>query len=142
MRFYSTSIGGALLLATYTTAAQPALTAPEPPAIVSPGTGLQALPAPGWQALPVEVPSPYRNNAMRIAGIVLTSLASAMVLAGSIVTGLDLHHGNGLATMAAGVPLFVTSTVPASIGIPLWVVGASPPKAAPSVGLGSLRLTF
>lgn len=144
MRLYSSAMGGAWLLAASSTAAQPALTAAEPPAIVDPGTGPRALPPPRWQVLYPEAPSPYRNNAMRIAGIVLTSLAGTLALAGVIATSIDLGspHGNGMLMMALGVPLFASSTVPAGIGIPLWVVGGSPPKTSPWVGPGGFRLAF
>lgn len=81
----------------------------------------------------------YRNNAMRIAGIVLTSVASAALFSGvafaSIVHGADV-------TLIIAMPLIGASTVLAGIGIPLWVVGGRPGAPAVSIGPGSVRITF
>ena len=100
----------------------------------------------------------YRNNAMRIAGIVLTSFASALMASGLAAMAIDLSGGNGggdtsskgLVSLLIGVPLMGGSTIFAGIGIPLWMVGgrppegAPPPTQAPSVGLGpgGLSLRF
>lgn len=106
--------------------------------------------------LPSGAPLPkYRNNDMRVAGIVLTSLASATLLAGITVTAVDLAKPlspysdvsyKGMATVLVGLPLMAGSTVLAGIGIPLWKLGAAPPRAVPSVGVGpgstTLRWTF
>ncbi|APR78471.1 Hypothetical protein A7982_03818 [Minicystis rosea] len=96
----------------------------------------------------------YRNNGMRVAGIVLTSFASALMAAGLITMAIDLGGGSGewrgLVTLVLGVPLMGGSTIFAGIGIPLWMVGgrppegAAPPTSAASLGIGpgGLALRF
>ena len=98
----------------------------------------------------------YRNNGMRIAGIVLTSVASAMLVAGLTAMAIDLSGGPlsdpdfKVLTVWVGAPLMLGSTVVAGVGIPLWVVGARPPEGAPpptsapsvAIGPGGLSLRF
>jgi hypothetical protein len=107
-----------------------------------------------------EAPPPkHRNEAMRISGIVLTSLGAATLVAG-LVMGLGPGFGNcgdiGCNSNWIGLLMLIpASTIPAGIGIPLWVVGGQsprrgaagvPPWAVPSVTAGpraaSLRWTF
>jgi hypothetical protein len=79
-------------------------------------------------------PPRYRNNAMRIAGIVLTSIASAMVVGAAIGVGVDLATSRsqyaGLRGLIIGGAALGGSGVFAGVGIPLWVVGARPPEPA------------
>lgn len=79
---------------------------------------------------------------MRIAGIVLTSIASAALVSG-IVCQATLPNSGGV-SLVISVPQIGLSTVIAAVGVPLWVVGAKPPEVAPavSIGPGSLRITF
>ena len=91
----------------------------------------QAAPPPAWT---MQAPPRYRNPSMRVAGIVLTSIGSAALAAGLIVTTLDLTVWNhncdescGLVAGLIGLPLVGGSALFAGIGIPLWVVGSRPP---------------
>ena len=64
--------------------------------------------------------------AMRISGILLTSIAGATLVGGVTLVGLvaGSPHSNPDIVVAVGVPMLAASTVVAAIGIPLWVVGA------------------
>ncbi|APR78470.1 Hypothetical protein A7982_03817 [Minicystis rosea] len=121
---------------------------PAPPLTRAPGsTWQQPMPLP--PAYAASAPR-YRDNGMRIAGIVLTSVASAMLIAGLTVMALDLSGGPlsdpdfNVLTVWVGAPLMLGSTVVAGVGVPLWVVGARPPASAPSLMLhpGRLSLRF
>ena len=78
---------------------------------------------------------------MRIAGIVLTSVASAMLVSGLLSKAIIPPNGTDL---IISLPQIGLSTIIAAIGVPLWVSGAKPPAVAPavSIGPGSLRITF
>lgn len=83
-----------------------------------------------------ESPSPYRSPGMRIAGIVLTSIASAILAAG-IVGGAATTGGHGEAVNLVFFISGAAGSVPiAAVGIPLWVVGARPRETAPAASLG------
>jgi hypothetical protein len=73
---------------------------------------------------------------MRIAGIVIVGFASAALVGGSIIWGLNAGHSNaegpGVAALVIGLPTIGGSLVLASVGVPLWVVGARAPKGAVS----------
>ncbi|APR82686.1 Hypothetical protein A7982_08035 [Minicystis rosea] len=79
---------------------------------------------------------------MRIAGIVLTSVASALLLSG-IICQAALPNSGGV-SLVVSLSQIGTSTVIAAIGVPLWVSGAKPPEIAPGVSIGpaSLRIAF
>ena len=72
------------------------------------------------------------SMAMRIAGIVLTSLGSACLVAGLALEGA-VAHSSGAAAGLAGVPPVAVSTLFAGIGVPLWVAGGPEHPVAPAV---------
>jgi len=125
---------GVALLAASPAAAQPGAT-PLPPSATAQPSGVVPYP---------KAPPLYRSNAMRITGIVLTSLASSCLLGGAILMSVDLGGGgSGAATIGGAAPLMVFSSIFAGIGIPLWVVGALPrPGAGVSAAPGGIRLAF
>ena len=127
---------------------------PASPATATPGPrAFSALAPPAAAPLPE-----HRNNGMRIAGIVITSLSIAGALAG---TGLVIDAATctadqcGLIAIPAIIGLPISLGLSA-IGVPLWVVGTLPPKAPQSAAVpawvpesvtvgptsGSLRWTF
>jgi hypothetical protein len=105
-------------------------------------------------------PSKHRNEAMRISGIVLTSLGAATLVAGvglTVAPGVGRCGELGCDSTWAGLLLLIpASTILAGVGIPLWVVGGQsprrgaaagmPPAAVPALSVGprsaSLRWTF
>lgn len=122
---------------------------------------LAPLAAPSAE-LPPPAPPRYRSEGMRAAGIVITSFAAASLLAGTAVVGVGIGLGSqphseqgsnagSVLLFAIGPLLGVSSAVLASVGIPLWVIGAKPPRdqavgllPAVSVGPtgGTLRWSF
>jgi hypothetical protein len=122
--------------------------------------GLAGIGAPLWamgarpRALTVrEVtpPGPHRNNAMRIAGIVLTAMASATAIAGIgvLTTGFTGHFQDEGAVLPimVGSSLIGGSAALAAAGVSLGVVGGTPaPQTVPAVSAGprsiDLRWTF
>lgn len=93
------------------------------------------------------IPQGYRNDRMRVAGIVLTSLASVTLVTGVVLfaTGGSAGDGYNTGALVGLVALPPASVLFAAVGIPLWVVGALPPKgptgvpsAAPTVSFGPL----
>jgi hypothetical protein len=85
-----------------------------------------------------EPPSPYRSPGMRIAGIVLTSIASAILTAG-LVGGTVFSFGHGEAVNVVFFASGAGGSLPlAAAGIPLWVLGARPRHTA---GTASPRQT-
>ena len=79
----------------------------------------------------------YRNNAMRIAGIVLTSIGSALLASGVALIAVDQAAPNphcsdfcGFGTTLGGLFLVPISVGFATAGVPLWVVGARPAHTA------------
>jgi hypothetical protein len=89
---------------------------------------------------------------MRIAGITLTALASASLVAGIAVVAADVHQMAGCTgganpanacfaslTPYVDFPLLIGSTVLAGIGIPLLVVGGR--RAGPDVAVGPRAVT-
>jgi hypothetical protein len=87
---------------------------------------------------PTSVPQ-RRSTGMMVAGIVLTSLASAAAVAGAVVIAVNARGpGNvaqGIETLFIGVPLLGGSTVLASGGIALWVIGAESPSPTATAGI-------
>ena len=87
---------------------------------------------------------------MMVAGIVLTSIASAMAIATvSMVACCNKTDSDGISLAnSLGVIVGLSSVLPAAVGIPLWVSGARAPapEAVPTVGAGpggvALRWTF
>ncbi len=84
---------------------------------------------------------------MRIVGIVLTSLGSALLVGGVATTGwiVGSPRNSPLAVYLLGVPLMASSTVFAGVGIPLWVQGAraaTAPTLAPTGNGAALRWAF
>jgi len=110
----------------------------------------RAADPPAAPALPA-----YQSPGMRIAGIVLTSVAAAGIAAGAVTIALTARAGSedvrlsginyGGLGIGAGVLFGVT-------GVPLWVVGSRPPGPPsaslrrPEIAIGpaacSLRWTF
>jgi hypothetical protein len=87
-------------------------------------------------------------SAMRIAGIVLTSLGSAFLVTGfGLLFGVTDHRGSA-PVFFASVPAFALSPLLAGIGIPLWVAGgpagvpSTTPLLAPKVYATALRWAF
>lgn len=84
---------------------------------------------------PLPPPAPvrrHRSTGMMVAGIVLTSIGSAALVSGAVLTGYfsTLHsEGGGIGVAIIGVPLMIGSTLFAAVGIPLWAVGAPAPRA-------------
>lgn len=91
---------------------------------------------------------------MMVAGIVLTSIASAALVAGVVSTAYFSQAGgeaSGIGVAVIGLPLLGGSVIFAGVGIPLWVVGAQrrphgTSAAIPSLsmgpGSGALRWAF
>jgi hypothetical protein len=116
------------------------------------------------QELPPPPPPRHRNEGMRIAGIVLTSVAAAALATGATVVGVEFGTGGHrdvdgslegpLVAGLVGVPIALGSAVLASVGIPLWVAGSRPPASTtagatwtpPTVAVGptggALRWSF
>lgn len=87
---------------------------------------------PPFELAPPPATPKRRSTGMMVAGIVLTSLGSAMLLTGAVTTGIGSSGGGDGGTIlvaVVGLPFMVGSTVFAGIGIPLWVVGAQPAPA-------------
>jgi hypothetical protein len=100
----------------------------------------------------------YRHNGARVAGIFLTSLASASLVGGIAGIAVDptgrLTQSGGGLNLVVGISMVGVSAVEAGVGIPLWVVGAQRPRASgglpswavpevrPGLGSGSLKWTF
>ena len=86
-------------------------------------------------------PAPrYRNNGLRIAGIVLTSVASALLASGLVLIIADqvtprtqCQDACGFGTAIGGIFLIPISAGFAGAGIPMWVVGAQPPRQVAQV---------
>lgn len=136
----------AILSSSARAGAQPA--APPPPALV-PSVAPVSLREPSLPAMPA-VPA-HRNDAMRIAGIALTSIACTAMAAGLTVMFVDIFRPedsdastSGIYAIFVGATLMGGSTVLAGIGIPLWVIGGKSPELAPRVSLTSsgARLQF
>ncbi len=151
MRYLSFPLATLLLSSSLSALAQPA----PPPTHAPPPTDAPPY-APGPMPVlppPMEAPK-RRSTGMMVAGIVLTSIASAALVGGIVTTALfasTSSNASGIGFAVISLPLFGGSTIFAGVGIPLWVVGASTPKpryaeAIPrlSVGAGSgaLRWTF
>lgn len=103
---------------------------------------------------PPPAAQPYQSPSMRIAGIVLTSVAAASVVAGSLTMALTAHASSD-AVQNPGVTYgglaLGTGVLLGVIGVPMWVVGSRP--RAPSSSLlqpeiavgplgGTLRWSF
>lgn len=163
MRIASLALIGALTaLAPEVARAQPAPHPSQPVAAPAQPAPPAAQPAPAPPVLvPYAVPAPppaeaprRRSTGMMVAGIVLTSIASAALIAGVVSSVAIAREGGefgGLAFIVIGLPLLGGSLIFAGVGIPLWVVGASPAKpqearAIPTLALGpgsaALRVRF
>jgi hypothetical protein len=165
MRSCALLLGGALLLSTAAASAQtppPIAPAPVPaPAPLAPAPGappyaLQPYALQPNVMQPYAPPPTHQNSGMMIAGIVLTSLGSAMLLATlAMVACCNQQDSDGISIAdTLGVIVGLSSILPAAVGIPLWVVGArSPPQSllvpvqvVPAVSAGpggvALRWTF
>jgi hypothetical protein len=78
----------------------------------------------------------YRNNAMRVSGIVLTSIGAALLVGGVVMIATD-HSAYPSCTDLCGfsatmgeIVMLPASVLFAGVGVPLWVVGARPPATA------------
>lgn len=131
-----------------------ALVAPSPArAEPAPAPAPVLIPAPA----PLLVPAfrPYSAR-MKTAGIVLTIVASSMMATGLTLFAIDppghWRDSDGLLGFLIAVPMMGTSTILASIGVPLWVSGAKAVPAYPAAALvpsvsigptsGALRWSF
>ena len=152
MRYLPISLATLLLATSLPAFAQPA-PLPTQPAPPPPYAAPPYAPGP-MPMLPPPMEPKRRSTGMMVAGIVLTSIASAALVGGIVTTALfasTSSNASGIGFVVISLPLLGGSTIFAGVGIPLWIVGASTPKpryaeAIPrlSVGAGSgaLRWTF
>jgi hypothetical protein len=129
MRSRALLLGGALLLSAGAASAQtPAPLAPVPLQAPAPPP-----PPPSYASQPFAPPR-HQSTGTMIAGIVLTSLGSALLVASvSLAACCNQQDSDGVSLGGTvGVILGLSSILPAAVGIPLWVVGArAPPGPVP-----------
>lgn len=111
------------------------------------------------QIPPLATPSPLpptapdapqrRSTGVMVAGIVLTSVASAALVGGVISTAAfgQRTDTGAWSTILVSLPMIGGSALLAAVGVPLWVLGASAPgprsgKALPAVNVGAGSATL
>jgi hypothetical protein len=128
LRALATLAGGALLASASAAAA-------EPPLLPLPES------APLLQATPK-----YRSRGMMITGIVLTSNGAASLLVGGVLAAVGAAQSSGytgefpppgFVASIAGVCGLGVGALLTLVGVPLWIVGAQPPKAGVAASIPS-----